>query len=65
MCICPHVDAGAPLNFSVPIVEGYQVDLGVDFGGKFDIPCTPTLVEGICMREGTAEVGGCCCFGGK
>lgn len=46
---------GSPLFFSVPKLSGYDVEIGRNFGGKFNYSCPASEVEGACVLFGGAE----------
>ncbi|PSC71778.1 serine threonine-kinase [Micractinium conductrix] len=47
--------AGSPLFFSVPKLSGYDVDIGRNFGGKFNYTCAGSMVEKSCVIAGSAQ----------
>lgn len=53
---CAAAAAGSPLFFSVPKLSGYDVEVGRNFGGKFNYTCANSVTAGSCVLLGTAEV---------
>ncbi|KAI3430778.1 hypothetical protein D9Q98_009190 [Chlorella vulgaris] len=47
--------AGSPLFFSVPKLAGYDVEIGRNFGGRFNYSCPGSAVEGSCVLLVSAQ----------
>lgn len=47
--------AGSPLFFKVPKLTGYDVEIGRNFGGKFNYTCPRTFFNASCVLTGTAQ----------
>lgn len=55
-CACLLRFPGSPLFFSVPKLAGYDVEIGRNFGGRFNYSCPGSAVEGSCVLLVSAQV---------
>lgn len=53
--------SGSPLFFSVPKLTGYDVEVGRNFGGRFNYSCPGSNANDSCVIEGSAQVLGAAC----
>lgn len=45
---------GSPLYFSVPKLSGYDVEIGRNFGGKFNYSCAGSVFNTSCVLIGSS-----------